>query len=899
MRKSPWNLFLVALGIFLLSAIVVPPGLVRSGASPSIQRSPQSLKSEPPTWFSLPFQQGNEPISQTIVVDSFADSGPGSLRQALLTARSGDTIAFNPQVFPPQAPSTILVLTPLPDLKTGGVTVDGSNAGVILDGSRLPREQTVEGLRIISAHNIIRGLQILNFSGRGIMLIDGAQNNTIGGAQPGQGNLISANRGGVNIVGSRARDNIIIGNYIGTDATGTRALGNRVDGVWIGEGAQYNQVGGASAGERNLISGNESNGVILDGSMYNLVIGNYIGTDSSGTRSLGNRNTGVGHAWGAQYNTVGGGSPGERNIISGNGKEGIWIGDSGTMYNRVSGNYIGIDVSGTLALPNGASGVNLGNSTKHNIVGGDEPENGNVISANQADGVGLSGEGVENNIVLGNFIGTDSTGTLSLGNLGNGISITAGASLNTIGPGNCIAYNAKSGVVVSGSQTQNNTITASTIYANGDKGIVIDGGANGGLAPAVIEKIDTRSLRGLALPGAVVEIFSDQGGQGGIFEGSLTVATDGSFDFVLPAGRFTGPNITTTVTDTGAGTSIFSLPVSPPAPRLTRELPQIVAVTQVNLEPQVIGTNLGLAIFCVLFFGFTSTVFNQILQDYRRELADSASMLLPSSNFRVLEQLREKLRGLSRHSWGRLILVWLLILFATAFIESFLDCGLQVICPERLATILTLFIAALVVSGLELASDLYAHHRWARTVRLDYKIQWVGMLIAIACVIFSRLLEFRPGYLYGIIGAIYLMPRLSRTASLGKRSLLVLLTVLVGALLLWVAASFLPASLIVLEPILLTAFLISLQGVFFQLIPLSITGGGDIWGWKKGIWFMFFLVVFFFIVHFVLNPNNPDIQALQQNGVQTLLALLVIFGLTTLILWLLFPFRYRRKLSLR
>jgi len=244
------------------------------------------------------------------------------------------------------------------------------------------------------------------------------------------------------------------------------------------------------------------------------------------------------------------------------------------------------------------------------------------------------------------------------------------------------------------------------------------------------------------------------------------------------------------------------------------------------------------------------------------------------------------------------MLVWLLVLLLTALVESFLDCDLQLICPERLATILSLFIAALVVSGLELASDLFAHRRWARTARLDYKIQWVGLLVAIACVIFSRLLEFRPGYLYGIIGAIYLMPRLSHTASSGKRSLLVLLTVLIGSLLLWVSASFLPTSLAILEPILLTVFLISLQGVFFQLFPLSITDGGDIWSWKKGAWFGFFLLVFFLEVHFVLNPNNSDVQALQQNGIQTLLVLLVVFGLTTLILWLLFPFRDSRKLSL-
>ena len=162
-------------------------------------------------------------------------------------------------------------------------------------------------------------------------------------------------------------------------------------------------------------------------------------------------------------------------------------------------------------------------------------------------------------------------------------------------------------------------------------------------------------------------------------------------------------------------------------------------------------------------------------------------------------------------------------------------------------------------------------------------------------MILSRALDFKPGYLYGIVGAIYLIPRLADVANSGKRAALVLISIFGGGFILWIATAFLPVGLAELEPLFLTIFLISLQGVFFELFPLAVTDGGDIWKWRRGVWFVFFSVIFFCFYHFLLNPNASDVQALQQNGVQTLLILIVVFGLATFTLWLLFPFRLRRK----
>src|SRR5215217_2548530 len=128
---------------------------------------------------------------------------------------------------------------------------------------------------------------------------------------------------GIEISGSGATGNKVVGNYVGTDASGTQDLGNST-GVYI-EGA-LNTVGGATAGERNVISGNDGEGVVIygTGATGNKVTGNYIGTDKTGTRALGNADQGVFIGF-APNNTVGGTSAGERNVISANGDSGVLI----------------------------------------------------------------------------------------------------------------------------------------------------------------------------------------------------------------------------------------------------------------------------------------------------------------------------------------------------------------------------------------------------------------------------------------------------------------------------------------------------------------------------------------------------------------------------------------------
>ncbi len=433
-------------------------------------------------------------MAATCTVTSAADTGPGTLRWCLENAVSGDTITFDSSIFPPTSPMTIALESELPSLTRANITIDASNAGVILDGSGTP-EGTV-GLTITSDGNVVRGLQILHFPWSGI-IIQGGQNNTVGGdravgtgpigqgnfisgsqdanvlisgtggdynvitgnligADPigtfalcltppaeekptgvgiyvqsgaqhnviGPGNVINGNNFGVQLLGDGTEDNIIIGNLIGTDISGTVAIGNFWSGIALSGGAQKNRIGGKTADERNIVSGNEGNGIYIGDSRDNVVVGNFIGVDATGVRTLGNRGNGI--QIDASHNRVGGKDARERNIISGNGVHGVSLVGNNTG-NAIIGNYIGTDVSGTNSLGNGDHGVAIELGAYNNLV-----EN-NVIITTGRNAVLINDWGSSYNVVIGNLIGTDARGTIALGGGFCSVLIGMGAGFNRIG----------------------------------------------------------------------------------------------------------------------------------------------------------------------------------------------------------------------------------------------------------------------------------------------------------------------------------------------------------------------------------------------------------------------------------------------------------------------------------
>ena len=413
-------------------------------------------------------------------------------------------------------------------------------------------------------------------NGGGVLIDHGAHDNTVGGDTAGERNVISGNGGyGVWIHGSGysgTTGNTVSGNYIGVDASGTAALGNDHNGVAIGGGAHGNTIGGSTANERNVISGNGDDGICIYGSSdasstSNIVSGNYIGTDASGTAALGNASSGV-HILGTvdkgPTTTIGGDTAGERNVISGNFRCGVYIYGSNAMSNTVSGNYIGTDASGTVGLGNRWSGVTIRKVAKYNTIGGATVDERNIISGNDHDGVSSDG-GATRNTVSGNYIGTDVSGTLALGNGWNGVSmdsLTSDTHDNTVGPGNVIAHNVLDGVQVRDSSSTGNIITQNSIYANDEMGIDLTGAANGDItAPVIVTTTNAGpvDIVGTACPGCTVEVFENGNadGEGETYVGDATANASGAFSVTVSAlGK---PYLTATATDAVSGTSEFSV----------------------------------------------------------------------------------------------------------------------------------------------------------------------------------------------------------------------------------------------------------------------------------------------------------------------------------------------------
>jgi parallel beta-helix repeat protein len=214
-------------------------------------------------------------------------------------------------------------------------------------------------------------------------------------------------------------------------------------------------------------------GILLSGASAanNQVSGCYIGTDAHGGSEQPN-GTGVRIEAGAHDNTIGGATPADRNLISGNTLYivGVWITDPATVNNVVTNNWIGVDASGQAALANNWAGVYVSNGAHDNQIGG--IGQGNLISGNER-GVYLDSRAAST-IVAGNTIGVAADGRTALGNRDGGVFIAHGAHDNRIGgatsgAGNIISGNGVNpsafgqGVYISDPNTTANTIQGNYI----------------------------------------------------------------------------------------------------------------------------------------------------------------------------------------------------------------------------------------------------------------------------------------------------------------------------------------------------------------------------------------------------------------------------------------------------
>lgn len=356
-----------------------------------------------------------------------------------------------------------------------------------------------------------------------------------------------------------------------------------LSGVNVGLASGLTFTGGDSIVEGLIINRFASNGIVLSGAGNNSVQGNFIGTDSTGNIDLGNGAAGIRIQSLSMNNTIGGSSPADRNVISGNNGDGINIAGSGGASTVIVANLIGTNAAGTAALGNTANGIAIGFST-NNLV------QDNVISGNGQNGVSIFGGGT-NNQVVGNSIGTNFASTVQLGNGLNGVSLsgTSGNFIGGAGPGgaNTIAFNNSNGVLVASGTA--NPIISNSIFSNGALGIELnpigptpndacdtDSGANNlqnfpvltSASSTMLGTLVQGTLNSTANTNFLIEFFANTScdpsgfGEGQTLIGSTNVSTDASCNAVinatLPNSVPAGSVITATATDPLGNTSEFS-----------------------------------------------------------------------------------------------------------------------------------------------------------------------------------------------------------------------------------------------------------------------------------------------------------------------------------------------------
>lgn len=423
-----------------------------------------------------------EAQAANFIVNSVAEPGDGTcdasectLREAVDSlATSGDQILFDFSASGLTAPFEIEVASPL----------DIDQSGVIVDGLVCTGCGTVQGASTTAAQGFDSSLAMRvvaagGFSGDSLITIS-ADSVTIRGlnidGSPGNGVSVTA-------------DLVTIEDcFIGTDIDGSSGLGNTAAGIEVVQPNAQIGPGNVLSGNGShgvYVHDGDADTPTIEGNIIGL---GRSGQVSDGNSGAGVYLTAA-SAGSLLGPTVGGASASEGNVISGNTGNGILIELSvqGTGATLIGNNIIGLNGTGTAARGNGGDGIRLlGGSSA-----GSEPDqmtfSGNLIGGNGGSGIHL--ESAKSNTFSNNTIGTDTTGTAQLGNSEEGIFLLGGTGKDTegnviggVGLENVIAYNVGDGVrmkVVGSAKVKENTVGANSIYGNGGIGVDIEAASSG------------------------------------------------------------------------------------------------------------------------------------------------------------------------------------------------------------------------------------------------------------------------------------------------------------------------------------------------------------------------------------------------------------------------------------
>jgi CSLREA domain-containing protein len=504
-------------------------------------------------------QEANKAAGATLI--TFAIPGPGThqiapatVLPALDNAAGGITIDATTQ------PGSVVNSDPLADNAVYGIELEGQGP------------TGINGFNVLSADNVIQGLDLHGFK------VD------------------------IDLYGSSAIGNQVLGDLVGLLPNGaldpTQKLYAPSSCVVMQQGASNNVIGAPGSNNRNVVSGCNHIGIATYdyGTKNNVIQNNITGLDPAGTQRRPNISHGIDVNTGTQYTMIGGTGFQERNLVSGNGQDGVEVSHNAlTQHNSVIGNFIGTGLTGNGApayAVNGQWGVHLEGAPGCGTAAcpldaGYQTVTDNVIVESQKGGL-LVDKGVHDCVIARNRIGLTLSGTPA-GNKVFGIEIAAGSVRNTIGPGNEIAYNQGGGVQIRPdsiepasavqSPTNQNTITQNSIHDNvvgttAALGIDLfplgavntastaNANTNEGTLGPVLSNVTTTTVDVRGCPFCWVEVFiadrpAASYGAGKTFLVRGEVAGNGVVRLTLPASARHLP-ITADVTNTHGSTSEFA-----------------------------------------------------------------------------------------------------------------------------------------------------------------------------------------------------------------------------------------------------------------------------------------------------------------------------------------------------
>ncbi|MFO7682650.1 MAG: right-handed parallel beta-helix repeat-containing protein, partial [Chloroflexota bacterium] len=581
-------------------------------------------------------QTPQSPLSTFIVNSSGdqSDSNPGdgqcltavgtcTLRAAIEESNAlpgADTIHFNIRNTNGSCPS-LVTINPASALNIDavdntGVTIDGytqcnasannqwiNGNAVIKIEIRGTNNVMVFGLHILSPNNVIKGLAVYNWHRQ------------------------------IQLLGSRAHHNTLEGNFIGTNAANTftqSVSGIEGDGLRLSTGSNNNLIGGNTADKRNIVSGNDQDGVNVEGINVtgNVIINSYVGLHQNGLTRLRNGADGVDVAEGAANNRIGGLNPGERNVISGNNRDGVEIShNTGTQGNLIVGNFIGLTPAGNGTIYNGGRGVTFEDEVANNLV------YRNVIVGNGGDGVRFYT--VFDNQLYDNFIGVTPTGLgprdviIPMPGAENGLAVMPNGSRPASGYGlsgvymtggsqrnsvthNIIAYHPEYGIYLDTNrgylnygtcEPYYNTFSQNSLYDNAAQGIRLKSGIcdgleyfpNNGIQIPQITAATNTLVTGYSCAGCQVELYladkavvdnpsGDNFGEGKTYLAQSTANSSGNFTIAV-SGVAVGNILTAHTTDSAGNTSEFARNVAVSAPPTATNTPTSTPTSTATATP--------------------------------------------------------------------------------------------------------------------------------------------------------------------------------------------------------------------------------------------------------------------------------------------------------------------------